>query len=140
MRFLDASALVKAYVVESGTEAVREFLRAGPWSISRLSVVECGSAFARKGRDGSMTVEQTRAAWFKLCEDSRRAEVVEITQTCSELARPLLQRHALRAGDAVQLASAIALRDRMATPVQFVCADARLAEAAAAEGLAVVVP
>ena len=53
-------------------------------------------------------------------------------------ARGLLLRHRLRAGDAIQLASALLLQTRLGEPLDaFVAFDDRLLEAATAEGLAV---
>jgi predicted nucleic acid-binding protein len=48
----------------------------------------------------------------------------------------LLTRHALRAADAIQLASCMDLRDRLQIPSLFVCHDDRLLAAARREGLA----
>lgn len=53
-------------------------------------------------------------------------------------ARALLVRHPLRAGDAIQLASALLLRRELAEPVTFAAYDDRLKAAARAEGLTVV--
>lgn len=47
----------------------------------------------------------------------------------------LLAHHALRAADALQLASCIALQERAEVPVAFVAFDERCNEAAIAEGL-----
>jgi predicted nucleic acid-binding protein len=47
----------------------------------------------------------------------------------------LVTRRALRAGDAVQLASALYLQTRTGGKIQFVAYDMRLIEAARAEGL-----
>ena len=51
---------------------------------------------------------------------------------------PAALRHPLRAGDAIQLASALLLRRELGEPVKFVAYDNRLKAAAKAEGLVVV--
>ena len=57
--FLDTSALVKAYVLERGTEAVHEQLRrADEIAISVLAVVEFCAALSRKVREGALTSAQ----------------------------------------------------------------------------------
>lgn len=55
-------------------------------------------------------------------------------------ARSLLLRHPLRAGDAIQLASCLVLRDRAELPVAFLAFDRRLNEAAVREGLSLPPP
>lgn len=52
-----------------------------------------------------------------------------------ELAAELVWRHPLRAYDAIQLASALWLARESRMALTFVCADRRLAAAAAAAGL-----
>jgi hypothetical protein len=67
----------------------------------------------------------------------RFAEAPSVSEKRHPFHEGLLIRHALRALDVVQLASALALRAR---PLRFWCADGRLASAAQAEGLKVVRP
>jgi predicted nucleic acid-binding protein len=61
--------------------------------------------------------------------------VVEVRRSAMELARQLVERHPLRAYDAVQLACALLLAERAATSVTFVCADHQLCDVAVAEQL-----
>jgi predicted nucleic acid-binding protein len=70
-----------------------------------------------------------------LREDLTTLYVVELSASVAHLCEQILIRRALRAGDAIQLASCIHLRDQVGQPVEFVAYDQRLAEAAAAEGL-----
>ena len=50
----------------------------------------------------------------------------------------LLARHPLRAADAGQLGAALLVQDEMAAPLDFVCLDRRLADAAELESLRVI--
>jgi predicted nucleic acid-binding protein len=70
-----------------------------------------------------------------LREDFARLYVVELSAPITRLCQDLLTRRTLRAGDAIQLASCIHLREQMGEPVRFVAYDRRLSEAAAEEGL-----
>jgi hypothetical protein len=64
--------------------------------------------------------------------------VVEITPAVVSRSRRLLLVHDLRAGDALQLGSALALQEAIDLPLlTFVAFDARLIVAASAEGLSV---
>lgn len=135
--FFDTSALVKHYVREAGTAAVRAAVRARRPAVARIAQVELDATFARLCREGALDDETRDALFNRVDADFATFEVVEWKGRVAQSARPLLARNALRAMDAVQLASALAFRAR---PVRFWCADARLATAAAAEGLRVVRP
>jgi len=53
------SALVKAYVEETGTDAVLDYLRTADTAITHeIANVEARSAFARLSRDGHLTPEE----------------------------------------------------------------------------------
>ena len=53
-------------------------------------------------------------------------------------ATSVLARHPLRAADAAQLGAALHVQDQLGAPLQFVCLDQRLTEAAECQGLAIV--
>jgi predicted nucleic acid-binding protein len=61
--------------------------------------------------------------------------VVEVTPALVATSVALLQRHALRAADAIQLAACCELRERLKQAVRFVAFDRRLLAAARGEGL-----
>ena len=66
--------------------------------------------------------------------DCRAWTLVEVGSPVLDRAGALLRRHALRGADAIQLASALYLRDKTGTEVAFGGFDGRLGEAALAEG------
>jgi len=139
MRFFDASALVKRYVREPHSAAVRRWLAAGPAAVSRLSDVEVASGLARLARDGAISSAQRDRAITAFMSDVETWHVVELSGEVATLARDLLTRFPLRSGDAIQLASALRIQQVSLTPLTaFVAYDARLNTAAAAEGLATV--
>jgi predicted nucleic acid-binding protein len=135
MHYFDASALAKRYIRETGSQSVRRLLAAGSAATSRLSEVEVASAIARRAREGALSAEQRDRILAALSDDVRALAVVELTGTIAADARSLLQKHALRAGDSVQLASGLYLQRELRQPVPFVVYDERLAAAARAEGL-----
>ncbi len=136
MQFFDASALVKRYVRESDSAAVRRALAKGDVVISRLSEVEVASALARLTREGHIQARQRDRALAALLTDVAAWHVVECSPAVVTLARTLLTRHPLRSGDAIQLASALRVQQMLTEPLSaFVAYDARLVEAAAHEGL-----
>ena len=137
MRFFDASALVKRYVREEGSTLVRRLLAREDVAVSRLSDVEVVSAFARLTREQAMSAAQRDRAVSAFTTDLAAWTVVEMTTEITRAARRLLLRHTLRAGDAIQLGSALVLQESVGSLDSFVAYDARLLEAAQTEGLRV---
>jgi len=136
IHFLDASALVKRYVKEAGSEDVRRLVRRKPrLATSILSGVEIPSALARRTREGDLPRDAAREHSRRVASDLSETHVVAARVQVLELAAELVWRHPLRAYDAVQLASAVWLARESRMALTFVCADQRLATAAAAEGL-----
>jgi predicted nucleic acid-binding protein len=132
MVFADASALVKRYVRERHSASVRRLLAAGPIAVSRLSEVEVPSALARLVRERRLSARARDRAVTGFVSDFAVWHIVEITTAVTALARTLLLRHELRAGDAVQLASALWLRQSIAVS-GLLAFDTRLVTAALAE-------
>lgn len=135
IRYFDASALVKRYVDEPQGEAVRGLLASAIPATSRLSEVEIASALLRRWREGDLSAEERDRALTALAADLAAMNVVELGPEVSALAIRLLERHGLRAGDAVQLASSSYLQKKIGREVEFLAYDRRLVEAAAREGL-----
>jgi uncharacterized protein len=134
MLFVDASALVKRYVRERHSVKVRRLLTAAPIAISRLSEVEVPSALARLVRERRLPPRSRDRAITAFVTDVAAWHVVEITAEVTALARTLLHRHDLRAGDAIQLASAAWLGQTVSLSGVLVF-DTRLVTAAHAEHL-----
>ncbi len=142
--YVDSSALSKRYVEEAGTLWLRGLLAPAAGNaiiMTRVTMVELHSALARRRREGSVSAQAclTAVQAFNLhCATEYR--FVELDLHVVALARELLDRHPLRAYDAVQLASALradrALRAARLPSLLFLSADERLIAAAASEGLA----
>jgi len=136
IRYLDASAQAKTYVEEEGSDLVRRWVRSGAVWVSRLGLVEVHSALVRLSRAGHITRSQFRVALAAMEADSRRIPIAELDPAVGDMAIRLLRDHPLRGADAVHLASALGLKERLGT-VTFASWDARLNRAASAEGLPV---
>lgn len=133
--YFDASALVKRYVEEDGTADLPPWLAAKVGATSRLSELEITSAVARRYRQR----EWTSAARDQILQwvrgDLASMHVIELESNVVRMANDLLLRHPLRAGDAIQLASCLALANQFDPPPRFLSFDRRLIAAAEAEGL-----
>ena len=133
--YFDASALVKRYVAESGSDMVRNLLGECLACTSWLSEVEIASALVRRARDGSISEADRGRVLSALTGDLDILYVVELTPQIATLARLLLPQHRLRANDAIQLASCIFVQESTGTTVTFVASDHELNRAAARVGL-----
>ena len=143
--FLDSSALVKRYVPELGSNWIQSITVpvAGNFlAISQITWVEVCSAFARRQREGSLSVDEVDQLMGDLRTDfDNQYEVLEVDRTLIETAAELVMQHPLRAYDAVQLASALRFQSTLIsmpeTQLVFVSADNRLLNIAQSAGLAI---
>ena len=137
--YLDTSALLKLYIAEEGTEQVvrvAEEATAGRIVILDLTPVEARSAVRRREREGDIAAADAVLVLRRIEDDTSVLFLVQpSTSAVIEEAARLIDRHPLRAYDALQLAGCLVVREGMPEPVIFVCADARLCEAATDEGL-----
>jgi predicted nucleic acid-binding protein len=140
IRYFDSSALVKRYVDEPQGEEVARLLADAIPATSRLSEVEITSAILRRWRQGDLSADERDRALAALRQDLMAMNVVELAPEVSALATKLLERHDLRAGDAVQLASSAYLQKKVGRKIELVAFDRRLVEAAAREGLTPAMP
>jgi predicted nucleic acid-binding protein len=137
MRYFDASALVKRYARERGSVKVRRLISTDIPVTSRLSEVEVASALSRRAREGAFSVADRDRALAALAADFPAILVVELTAQISARARGLLQRHSLRANEAIQLASCLYVQEQFREGVAIAAFDDRLIAAARGEGLSV---
>lgn len=124
MLYLDASALVKRYVEEEGSElVVRAMDAANAWSMCRIGYVETVRAVAVAG--GRKAIKKVEADWLSF-------DVVEVDSALAEHAAQLTLSAELRSLDALHLASALVLPPEDLTVATW---DARLHRAARDQGL-----
>lgn len=143
--FFDSSALVKAYLAETGTSWVRTILDDPKHriSISALAEVEVISALTRRFNEGDLTQLELDLACDELRLDCASFILAEVTSQILESAVRNARNHSLRAYDAVQLSSAIAVRTALlvvqgnAADLTLISADNALNDAARREGLQV---
>jgi predicted nucleic acid-binding protein len=135
--YFDTSALVKRYVSEAGSLAVRRLLRSRRVVSSALLPVEMTSALRRR-RDQAALSRRTLARLLRRLEaDDASWRLVPVSEEILAAARSRVLQHAVGTLDAVHLVSAEEIyREGLRLP--FVTADARQAEAARVIGLDVV--
>lgn len=132
--FFDTSALAKRYVEEVGSEQVRILCaQADSLGVSILVVPELTSTLCRLVREGRLSPESYGSLKAALLADLADADLCDLTQETFEQTLRCLERHPLRALDALHVGSALVYQ-----PDLFVSADRRQVKAAGREGLGVV--
>jgi len=142
--YFDASAWVKRYYQEAGTDWVQDlFAHNQIMACASLGMIEVMATLARKCKAreiGSPIFEkktqELEADWEHFIHVQLTAEVVDMAKTSAK-------ELALRGADAIHLASALLLQRRFAAEddrLIFVTSDRELKEAAQVSGLIVVDP
>jgi predicted nucleic acid-binding protein len=136
--FVDTSSLAKRYVNEVGSTWVRSWTMSAAGNvivISDLTTVEMASLLARRVREGTLaaTDESILSSAFLLNVEQEYLSVA-LDTTVLISARQLVRKHALWALDSLQLACALQAGSQLKESMTFVCGDAKLLAAAAAEG------
>ena len=142
--FLATSALVKLYVQEPGTDRLLPLIGDRPenrFAVLAISVVEIRSAIRRRQRAGDIETELA-AAILENVQSHMETRFVRqaVNEIVIDAAMEMIDRYALRAYDAIQLAGCLVLCTTAAEAFTFVCSDHRLLEAARSEQLRVLDP
>jgi predicted nucleic acid-binding protein len=128
--YLDTSALVKLYVEEEGRETVQNALaQAQRAAIATIGYAECRAALARKLRESGLGVAEYRRAVRDLDRDWQELLRVMVDDDLSREAGLLAERLSLRGFDAIHLASAIRVQQRLGD-VYLLAFDQKLMQAA----------
>ncbi|MBZ5623769.1 MAG: type II toxin-antitoxin system VapC family toxin [Acidobacteriia bacterium] len=135
--FWDSSAMVPLCVGQGPSAFVRAAMRNRSIVVWWATSVEMTSAFSGLLRSGEISQRSFRMALARLAELRKMWIEVQPTEPVRDLAEELVQRHPLRAADAIQLAAALIWSRRHPRRRAFVCFDGRLAEAAGKEGFSV---
>jgi len=136
--FWDSSALVPLLVAEPRSAALtRLFGGDAEPVIWWATPLECHSALRRRHRESRLATDAMAAATERLRLLVQHADAVAPTDELRHRAGRLLAVHPLRAADALQLAAALEWCEQQPQGEGFATLDARLAQAAAAEGFTV---
>ena len=138
--YLDTSALVKLYAEEDGSELVRRGVRDSDLiATSLMAYPETRSALARKCRSREIS-----RALFTKCKrdfdrDWLRLQRLPVDEPLVRKAGEFAEQHALRAVDALHLATADTLQATLRDAVTFACFDDAFNGAAETRGFALLV-
>jgi hypothetical protein len=130
VRYWDSSALVAVFIAEGRTAEMDRLLAVDQEvTVSFLTLIEIASAITRRP-----LAERTReVARFTFHEVQKAWTIIDDYEEIASLAIVIAERHRLRTGDAIQLATAI-VASKDAPKLPFVTLDRDLARAARLEG------
>jgi predicted nucleic acid-binding protein len=140
--YADSSVLVKRHIHEIGTEWLLELLDPtanNSITTSTLSIVETLSALNRRVQEATIDIaDYPQIAGDFLAVSNNEYRFVGVTMEVIDKTQRLLETYPLRAGDAIQLASAIISRTTiqnadLSAPI-FLTSDNKLLDAAIGEG------
>ena len=134
--YLDASALVKRYVAERGSEEVRTLVaQTGITGTALISRAEVSAALGKAARMHVLSPEAALAclqAFHRQWPDLVRVQITELVVSRVDA---LAWEHSLRGYDAVHLAAALVWAEAMGEPTTLATFDLALWQAARRAGL-----
>jgi len=136
--YIDASALVKRYVAERGSDEVIELTASAEIvATSVVSRAEVAAALARAARLGALEGDGARRARRRFSREWPDLARVPVTELLVSRAELLAWDYGLRGYDAIQLASAVTWQESIGKDVVVATFDRQLWEAAPDSGLQV---
>ena len=134
--YLDASALVKRYLVERGSrETIALTADYEMIATSTVSRAEVAAGLAKAVRASLVTKNRAWSAQRSFAGDWADLVRVPVTEALVERAEALAWDHGLRGYDAVQLASALAWQESVGTEIVLATFDQQLWVAAPKAGV-----
>ena len=134
--YLDTSSLVKLYVEETASADVNELVgSAEVTATSLIAYAEARAAFARRYKENAFPDRDYKRLRSRFESDWKNFLSIQVTREIVRMAGELAEKHGLRGFDAIHLASAMTLREKLASRVTFSCYDIRLQNASQREKL-----
>ena len=135
MRFWDTSALIPLVVAERGTALAERLLRADPavvvWTLTRVELL---SALARRRREEPAAARRLLRAKREILAAWPRWSEVTAVEVVRRHAERVVDTHAIRAADALQIGAALVAAAEDPATLEFVTFDQPQAAAAEREG------
>jgi predicted nucleic acid-binding protein len=131
--YLDTSSIIKLYVDEPGSDAVRQDLsEASAGATSLVTYAEARAALARLRRLGGITAAGFRLAKRDFDADWPMWVILPLSEALCRSAGDLAERYGLRGFDSMHLATYLLLASIERSDVRFSSFDRRLNRAAVA--------
>ncbi len=134
--YLDTSALVKRYLKEEySNEVISRWEKAEEIVTSSVAYAETMACFYRKKREAELSHKFIGKIADLFRMDWKSFIRVEVNDELNQYIDMVVEKHPLRGFDAIHLASALIIHEKLPEDFLFVCFDHRLARAAHEEGL-----
>ncbi len=134
--YLDTSALLKRYFKEAGSEEVNSKWKEGTEIVtSVVTYAETVASIHRKRRETSLPHNILTTIIRLFQKDWKGFFTVEVNNDLNAMVDKIVAVHPLRGFDAIHLASALVVSERVPEDFLFACFDQRLLQAARSEGL-----
>jgi predicted nucleic acid-binding protein len=134
--YLDTSALVKRYFYEPySDDVISRWKSATQIVTSFVAYAETMASMYRKKRESGLADSVIRKIADSFQQDWESFIRVEVNDTLNGYIDRVVEKYALRGFDAIHLASAIVIHERLSEDFVFACFDDRLTGAAHLEGL-----
>jgi predicted nucleic acid-binding protein len=138
VRFWDTSALIPLVVAERGTALAERLLRDDPavvvWTLTRVELL---SALARRRREEPAAARRLLGAKREILAAWPRWSEVTAVEVVRRHAERVVDTHAIRAADALQIGAALVVAGDDPAALEFVTFDQPQAAAAEREGFRV---
>jgi len=131
------NGLVKLYIIEEHSLWVRETLSEQELVTRKVALPEMLSALSRRFHEGILTPSHLQVLKTNILNDWETFTVLDVEEV---RAAEMVLEYNLRGFDAVHLATAILLQERLEQPLPFSTFDSRLHHAAVAAGLQILFP
>lgn len=135
--YLDTSAIVKKYFKEQGSaEVIRLWKKTSSIITSTVAYAETLAAIHRKKRE-TADIDQSifKAIRIAFEKDWKSFIHVDVTSALNKTIKRVIATHPLKGFDAIHLASALIVRQRIEEEFIFACYDKSLNKSAGKEGL-----
>ena len=134
--YLDTSALLKKYFRETGSdEVIARWKDATGIVTSSVAYAEALASIHRKKRDVKFNNDIFQKIIHLFRRDWNSLIRVEVTDELNDWINKIVSRYPLRGFDAIHLASALIVHDKLSENFLFACYDNKLLEAAQSAGL-----
>lgn len=134
--YFDTSALIKRYIAEPGRRDVLVLLRRNECAVSAILPVEVRSALRRRVAEKTLDARRVPTILERLAADRPYWTTIEVSSEVLATAETFTSAYPLRALDAIHVASAKLLADRIAGQTfTFVSADVQQTNVAEALGM-----
>lgn len=134
--YLDTSALLRRYFKELGsTEIISKWKEAMGIATSSVAYAETMASFHRKKREINMNGKVFGTILNSFQKDWTSFIRLEVTDDLTESIDRIVANYPLRGFDAIHLASALMIHERIPEHFVFACFDRMLIQAAQTEGL-----